>query len=271
MNFSKTKCSGRLILRVLIFNLFILILFTAVIQANILVEPSRYIINVKPGARVTERVQVTNDTKQTVHLYANFYDWDLNKKFELETYELGTLPSSMDGYFRFNPRRFSLEPGQTQIVRFTIDIPEEEMERERRGIIFFEHQQDVEEESGATVISRIGTTVYVVPTGLEFSLNLLDIRVLRNQEGQIAIAYLTGNDSNRHLRFYLNYSLISADGRLIEEDKIEETVLLPGMQRSVTHPLQTQLEPGEYQLAAEFKFPNTDEKLTQTISFKVSD
>jgi|AntRauTorckE6833_2_1112554.scaffolds.fasta_scaffold01389_3 hypothetical protein len=269
MNFSKTEVSKKFILRVLILNLFILILFTSVIQASILVDPSRYIINVKPGARVTEKVQVTNQTERALHLYANFYDWNLDENFELVTHELGTLPSSLDGYFRFNPRRFTLQPGESQTVRFTIDIPEQEMERERRGIIFFEQEQEIEEEGGATVISRIGTTVYVVPTGLEFSLNLLDMKVLRNEEGQILIAYLTENDSNRHLRFYLKYSLISSDGRLLEDNRIEETVLLPGMRRSLSHSLQTQLEPGEYQLAAEFSFPNTDEKLTQTISFRV--
>lgn len=269
MNISKTKVSKKFILRVLILNLFILILFTAVIEANILVDPSRYIINVKPGARVTEKVLVTNNTDRTLDLSANFYDWDLDEKLEMETYELGTLPSSMDGYFRFNPRRFSLEPGGTQTVRFTIDIPEEEMERERRGIIFFEHQEDIEEGGGASVISRIGTTVYAIPSNLEFSLNLLDMKVLRNQEGQVLIAYLTENDSNRHLRFYLKYSLISTEGELIEEEKIEETVLLPGMKRSLSHPINTELEPGEYQLAAEFTFPNSDEKLTQTITFKV--
>lgn len=272
MYFFNIKVNRKSILRVLILNLFILILFSTVIQADIQVDPSRYIINVKPGARVTEKVIVSNQSGRTLHLYANFYDWDLDEKFELETFELGTLPSSLEGFFRFNPRRFSLEPGQSQTVRFTIDIPEEEMEREHRGIIFFEHQQDVEQESGgATIINRIGTTVYAIPADLEFSLNLLDIKVLRNEEGQIVIAYLTENDSNRHLRFDLNYSLISAEGRLIEEDRIKETVLLPGMKRSLSHSLKTQLEPGEYELAVKFNFPNTDENLTQTISFKVGD
>jgi len=270
MNYYKAKINEKVFLKVLIFNFFILIFFTSVIQADIMVEPSRYIINVKPGARVTEKVLVTNQSERTLNLYANFYDWDLNEKFELETYELGTLPSSLEGYFRFNPRRFSLEPGQSQIVRFTIDIPEEEMERERRGIIFFEHEGIIEQEGGgATVISRIGTTVYAIPSELEFSLNLLDMKVLRNEKGEILIAYLTENDSNRHLRYYLKYSLISAEGQLIEEETIEETVLLPGMKRSVAHPLHIQLESGEYELVAEFNFPNTDEKLTQSIVFKV--
>ena len=107
MNFYKTKINKKVIFKVFILNLFILLLFTSVIQADSMVDPSRYIINVKPGARVTEKVMVTNQTERTLNLYANFYDWDLNEKFELETYELGTLPSSLEGYFRFNPRRFS--------------------------------------------------------------------------------------------------------------------------------------------------------------------
>lgn len=268
----KTKASGVTILRVLVLNLFIILLSTMVLQADILVDPSRYIISVSPGARVTETVRVTNQTEQTLFLYANFYDWDLDENFELETFELGTLPSSMEGFFRFNPRLFNLEPGETQVVRFTIDIPEEEMDRERRGIIFFEHRQDIEQEGvGATVVSRIGTTVYAIPTGLNFTLNLLDNRVLRNEEGQIFIAYLTENASSRHLRFDLKYSLISAGGRLLEEDLIKETVLLPGMRRSLFHPLHTQLSAGEYELAAEFTFPNTSETLTQTITFTVGD
>ncbi|MFW6269848.1 MAG: hypothetical protein ACOC4G_07170 [Bacillota bacterium] len=260
----------------IIIGIFISLVFTVSVTADVRVEPSRYIIYTRPEARVTESVNVTNNSDETVDLVANFYDWDMNEEYDLETHDLGTLDSSLDGYFQFNPRKFSLPPGETQTVRFTIDIPKDEDDeerRERRGIIFFEHEEDLTEdgEIGAKLVKQIGTTVYAIPEDLGYTLNILESRVVKNEEGQIFGAFLTENTGKRHLRFDLDYTLISKEGKEIEQDKVEEKVLLANMERGVVFPLDNNLEPGEYQLKAEFSFPDAEEKLNETVDFNIGD
>ena len=248
-----------------------LFLSTSVL-ATIRVEPSRYIIYMQEGARVTETINVSNNTDQVLDLVANFYDWNMDDKYELQTHELGTLNSSLKGFFRFNPRKFQLKPGETQVVRFTINIPDSEEKKERRGIIFIEHESDFEEEGiGAKIVTKIGTTVYAIPEDTGFTFNVLDSKIIKNDKGKIFGAFLTENVGTRHLRFEIDYRIINGEGREVESDLVEEKVLLPNMKRGVIFPFKNSLDKGEYQLMATFTFPDTDETLNRKIKFKVGD
>ncbi|MGM0438395.1 MAG: hypothetical protein ACQEQD_08990 [Bacillota bacterium] len=238
-------------------------------SATIKVEPSRYIIYMKEGARVTETINVTNNTDQTLDLVAKFYDWDMNDDYELQTHELGSLDSSLNGFFRFNPRKFKLNPGQTQIVRFTIQIPETKESKERRGIIFIEHESDPGEGMGAKIITKIGTTVYAIPENTGFNFNVLDSKIIQNEKGDIFGAFLTQNVGNRHMRFEIKYTIVDNKGKEIEKNSVEEKVLLPNMKRGVIFPIETKLESGEYQINAKFTLPDTDKTLNRNIKFKV--
>jgi len=266
----RKKAAVNIVFKLVLTVLFIFLFSSVSLNATVRIEPSRHILTLYPDVRVTETISVTNQTGETLDLIANFYDWNLNERYELETYPSGTLESSLEGLFRFNPRNFTLSPGETQIVRFTIHIPEEKNNIERRGIIFVEHEENMDEEGiGATILTRIGTTVYAIPGDFNFAFNLRDKQVVKNNQNQIFGAYLTRNIGDIHLRFTLEYSLINANGRKIEEGKVEEKVLLPGMERGIIVPLNSQLEPGDYQMVSRFKFPGSLEILDDIISFTV--
>jgi len=268
----KIKAKYNFILTAIITGIIISIVFSVSATAGIRVEPSRYIIFTESGARITESIDVTNNSNETVDLVANFYDWDMDQDYNLETHELGTLDSSLDGYFRFNPRDFTLSPGETQTVRFTIDIPEDFESKERRGIIFVEHTEDhAHGETGTELVRQIGTTVYAIPEDLGYTMNILEEHIIKNEEGQIFGAFLTENTGDRHFRFDLEYTVINEEGKEVEQDEVDEKVLLPDMEKGVVFPLKNQLEPGEYQLNVEFTFPDTDEKLNETVDFTVGE
>ncbi|MFW5961382.1 MAG: hypothetical protein ACOC1M_03785 [Halanaerobium sp.] len=268
----KIKSRFNFILASIVIGVFITLVFSVSVTATIKVEPSRYIVHTEPGARVTESINVTNNSDQTAHLVANFYDWDADQDYKLKTHEPGTLDSSLDGYFRFNPRKFTLPAGETQTVRFTINIPEDGENKERRGVIFVKRSEDIsDDETGAKVVRQIGTTVYAIPKDLGYTMNILESRVVRNETGQILGAFLTENKGERHFRFDLKYTVISEEGKEVEQDKVEEKVLLPNTKRGVVFPLKNRFESGEYQLNVEFTFPDTDKKLTENVKFSVGD
>ncbi|MFW6256891.1 MAG: hypothetical protein ACOC2O_01995, partial [Bacillota bacterium] len=146
---------------IILFFLLIVNTVSAQTSGGIKIEPSRFLIEMEPGSRTTEVITVTNSSDRELDLVANFYDWDLNEQYELILHESGSQKESLEGMLRFNPRNFTLEPGEQQLVRFTINFPEEEDPLERRGIIFIEHEDEFDEEDiGASVTSMVGSTVY---------------------------------------------------------------------------------------------------------------
>ncbi len=245
-------------------------------EASIRIEPARFILKVHPGERDTGAITVFNNTEQTVNLVANFYDWDLDENSDMVIYDSGTLKETLDGLIRFNPRQFILEPGQSQIVRFTVNMPEtgiDEEPFERRGIIFIEHEDLFEEEEGfgATIRSMIGATIYVQPVEYEMNFAVIEMVVHETPDKQYIGGLLLGNPSLVHVRFFVNYRVISARGEEIEKGSITEKVILPGQVRPFYFFLEENFPPGDYRVLVDIGFVDTNYNISDSIPFKVSD
>ena len=258
-------------INILIFTLFIVLIFTQIVSATIRVEPSRFIFTIDPGQRTTDVIQVINNTDETVELTAVYYDWNLNQEDEMLNYESGTLLESFDGLIRFNPRSLKLGPGEDQLVRFTISIPEEASgEHERRGIIFFEHEDEfLNEGVGASIRTMIGTVVYVAPIGYNYTFSILDNIVLQSPDNQFLVGILAKNEGLKHARINVEYKLVSGEGRVLLEDRTEERVILPGEDRGIFFPLIYDFVSGEYEILYTVTFSDSRETLTNSIKFYV--
>ncbi len=235
------------------------------------IEPSRFIIEMAPGTRATEVINVTNTSNRRLNLIANFYDWKLNDEYSLVPYQAGTLEETLDGMIRFNPRVFSLDPGERQIVRYTVSFPEDkEGLFERRGIIFFEHEDEfLNEGVGASIRTMIGTVVYVAPIGYNYTFSILDNIVLQSPDNQFLVGILAKNEGLKHARINVEYKLVSGEGRVLLEDRTEERVILPGEDRGIFFPLIYDFVSGEYEILYTVTFSDSRETLTNSIKFYV--
>ncbi len=249
------------------------IFFNHYIQASggYKIEPSRFIIEMAPGTRATEVINVTNTSNRRLNLIANFYDWNLDDDYSLVPHEAGSLKETLNGMIRFNPRVFSLDPGEKQLVRYTVNFSEDEEDLfERRGIIFFEHQDEFMDEGiGASIKTMIGTIVYVTPTGYNYTLSILDSLVLESEDQEFFVAILANNQGMKHARINLEYRLISEIGKVLIEDRTEERVVLPGEDRGIFFPLNYAFDPGEYEIIYTVTFFDSKETLTNSIKFYV--
>jgi P pilus assembly chaperone PapD len=141
--------------------LIIIFVFSLPAAATIRVEPSRIILNALERERSTGTVEVVNNGEEEIELTAVLYDWSLDERDSVVVFEAGETDYTLDGLIKFNPREFTLAPGQKQIVRFTVSSPEGETPRERRGIVFVEHETDlIDDATGSRVKAQIGTTIY---------------------------------------------------------------------------------------------------------------
>lgn len=138
-------------------------LFSYNIYASTRVEPSRIILNAKLDSRSTGVINVVNSGNEQMFLQAYLFDWDfrgVKKEGCIITCEPETLEPSLNNLIKFNARNLILDPGQSQTVRFTINTPEN-LNRELRGVVFFQNQRDLpEEDGGARVITQVGTILY---------------------------------------------------------------------------------------------------------------
>ena len=257
----------------LIASLIIMFLLFIIPEAHALthVEPARFIISVNPGVRKTGVIKVTNKGEEEIDVKAILYDWDLDRNDSLVTLKAGTKEETLDDLIKFNPRQFKIGPGKTQVVRFTITAPED-LEKERRGIVFFEEETGLTEEStGAKVVTQIGTAIYFVPTTAEFKFKLLgaQVRIAESEEENNLGLLLLQNEGEAHIRYKVNYKIINSKGALIANSEVTEKVILPKKTRVLSFPIQKKLAAGKYKMFLELEFYGTEKSASYTLPFAV--
>ena len=256
----------------LIFNflLLIFILLNTISYAAVKVEPARIIMNSKLDTRTTGVINVVNNGDSQVFLQAYLYDWTEDKTESLITRNPGELDSSLYNHIKFNPRSFILEPGQKQVVRFTITTPED-LEQELRGIVFFEEEISYSEEgTGARVITQVGTVIYLVPENVKYHFKLNEIRFKAQTESEnMSSLIIMENKGNAHIRYELKYKVIDSNSRLVEEGSLEEKIIIPTFERGVIINFENRLNPGDYKLLLSYNFINNNEQKSYEIPFKV--
>lgn len=238
--------------------------------AAVKVEPARIIMNSRLDTRTTGVINVVNNGDSQVFLQAYLYDWTEDNAGSLITRNPGQLETSLDDYIKFNPRSFILEPGQKQVVRFTITTPED-LNKELRGIVFFEEEISYSEEgTGARVITQVGTVIYLIPENVNYHFKLKEVRfrAQTERENQSSLIIME-NKGDAHIRCEINYKIIDSNSRLVEEGSIGEKIIIPTFERGAIINFENRLDPGKYKLLLSYKFLNNNEQKSYEIPFDV--
>lgn len=247
----------------------ILIFVGGTVEATIRVDPGRFIFQQVEGERSTGAIKVTNKGDKEVELKAFLYDWNLDENDKLVTYEAGSRKDTLMGLIKFNPRKFTIPPGETQVVRFTID-PVKGEKIERRGIVFFEQEiPEPDQITGARVIAQIGTTIYVVPPDTKYSFQLLAAKVHHSKDGSLLGLMAIANDGNAHIRYQVDYKIVDEKGVLHLEGSLPYQIILPGNKKGISFPIEKKLSPGKYNLLISIDFHNSKEGLNHSIPFSL--
>ena len=246
-------------------------LTTISVQATVRVEPSRIILNALESKRSTGVIEVVNNGEEEIELTTVLHDWSLDERDSVVVFEAGKTEYTLDGLIKFNPRVFTLAPGQKQLVRFTVSSPESENPKERRGIVFVEHETDlIDNATGSRVKTQIGTTIYYVPVGVKYDFKFTGLRLFNNSEPMPqGISLRVENNGDGHLRYYPSYKIINSENKLVMEREISQLLILPHNQRQFSFYLEERLEPGNYKFMLEFRFHNTDRTAEYQIPIKI--
>jgi hypothetical protein len=257
-------------LKILSLTAVILLIITTAALASTVVDPARFIFTVKPGDRTTGTIKVTNPGAQTANIKAVIYDWTLNAQDKMVTSPAGTLKESLKDCIKFNPRNFMLAPGASQIVRFTLTAPNNADYRERRGIVFFEeHLKHHLKQSGANIITQVGSTIYLGLEGMKMGFNLENLVVVESAARKYQALMRINNSGEGHIRYRINYKIINVQGTVVIKEQLSEKVILPQFNRKILFDLP-KLDPGKYNLLWTMNFFGTKKTLERTIAFTVN-
>ncbi len=247
-----------------------LVLFASSVYGIARVEPSKFLFTLKPGERITEAIKVTNTQATAAEYTAVIYDWTLDDEDHLVTFPTGERADTLAGLIKFNPRRFKLEPGQSQYVRFTLTAPKDGDWLERRGIIFFEEIRPPEANAvGSTVVIQVGATVYLSFTETVNSFRAYGLKIETGEEGPPVLLLDLANEGQGHIRYQVTYRITGEDGRLFAEFTSEEQLILPSSRRVVNFPFATTPPAGNYRLAANISFTGTTQTLSTVVPFSI--
>lgn len=222
----------------------------AVSASAMLVEPVRFILQIEPGQRNGGAVTVTNSSSASVRYLAIVQDWVHDSKGVLMAQPANSTSIGIANWVKFNPREFTLPPNGRQVVRFSVTVPKNVTPGERRGVIFF---TPASQSTGLSVKTQIGVVIYaaVNPVRRTFEVGLPKASL--NSAKQAVINIELAAIGNAHCRLTGKFRLSDLSGKVIEEEKITEKVILPGDRRTITVSGNKELTPGSYRLHLEME------------------
>lgn len=237
-------------------------------SASLLAEPTKFEYTLDPLAKTTGAIKVTNITETPLLITAKAYDWILKEDGSLENLPLGSHQTTLSGNLKFNPKQFNLAPGQTQIVRFTVTMPDQPP-KERRTMVFFETEEVTLAGGIKTIMqTQIGTVIYVTASKAKASFQLLDIKEVA-EDSQLNFYLLCLNSGEFHIRISLTYAVLDLLGQELFKNTIEDNMLLPQQKSVLKLPIEENFQPGIYKLVGKFTFDGTHTFLPFVYSFTI--
>ena len=231
------------------------------------VAPSMFELSIgdKP---VNESVRIFNLKKTPTTVKVEVYNWTLDEKEEVKL--LPPDKQSLDRWILINPLSFTVEPGKSQVVRFSIRPTVKPEPGEHRAMIYFIEQPSTVKADSAKaleILFKLGVGVYgqADPVKRAGSLNQFSF----DKVSSSLVADIT-NSGNVHTRLKGNYSIwkkdafpgIGAAGKLSEQQKpenspkgllvsgqINQSPVLPGTHRIIRTLLLLPKAPGSYIIA----------------------
>ena len=119
------------------------------------VSPPRFEIEIG-SVPVTKAARVFNFGTKPLEIKASVHGWELDEKNQVQLVE--PTEQSLDQWIVINPLRFTVQPGESQTVRFSVRPKVRPEPGEHRAIIYFE--QPPSNEGSIAVVGRIGVAVY---------------------------------------------------------------------------------------------------------------
>ncbi len=216
------------------------------------VAPAKLNLTVRREEPVTREVVVTNQGDVPVIVRPRWSDMLVDGAGTLSLLPPGSLPATLSGTVRIEPAQFSLQPGESGVVRLTLTLPAQGPPT-RWGVLLNEVRaaMPVPCRLGPRVVAQLGTTIYLSAVPPErIQAEMVSLRA--EPRGTDSLQVLVGlrNAGERHFYAAGQVSLTDSSGAVVRSGALPTGVLLPGAARLFTWSGEAGIAPGRYKLTA---------------------
>jgi P pilus assembly chaperone PapD len=216
---------------------------------SISVAPIRVEHNVPAGGSITEAISIVNDDTSPTHIRVKIEDWSLTQDGAISFAKGGSQPYSAAPWIKVNPREFTLGPGQSQDVRYSLTVPKDAAPGGYRAAIIFAtvpRPNPGEKQKRVALEGRIATILYQtvgrpVPsgeiTGLSFKLN---------SEGRPEFTISFRNTGQVQIRTRGEILIRDKAGKEVAKLPLPDLPILPQSRRDFKVSAEDRLPRGEY-------------------------
>jgi len=217
------------------------------------------------GKPVSGSIQLFNLSKAPVTLHTTVSNWDLDEKNNIRT--IPPTPQSMDLWTIVSPVDFTIEPGKTQTVRFSIRPRTKPSPGEHRVILFFDQAPtDLVKDLGVKILYRLGIPIYGLVDKIERAGELHSI-AMTEEKGWLNIAFDITSTGNANVRMDGQYVMwrkedlpgrenppmyiltgknVNTPNEAVAVGQVSSTPVMAGTRRMLHQKIQIPKEPGEY-------------------------
>jgi len=207
---------------------------------------------------INESIRMVNLKKEPVKVKVEVYNWTMDEKNEVKV--IPGTSQSLDQWMLINPLSFTVEPGGTQIIRFSIRPRTKPEPGEHHAMIFLTEQlpDSLEtKKSAIKVLFRYGMAVYADTDPVKKSSTLASLTC---DKGASMLKAEISNTGNIRTRLKGNYTIWKAgtfpgfktmtdyinkpktekkpEG-LLDSGALNSAPVLPGQRRTVITPIGT--------------------------------
>ena len=215
---------------------------------QISVQPLIVQFALAPGQQASARVIVKNTGTQAARVNANQIDWTSNVDGSVKTGKPGlTGASSLDPFLHLSGNEFRLEPGQTQEMTLTLDLPStfpSAIGDHWGG--YFIRAASAEGPAGSFGVGA-NILAYETVGSARKHLKLTTMRVENAGDGNIRLVARMSNDGDTYVRPQIHLQVAQA-GRIVQQRDDSTPAIFAGSPRLYTRTFSG-MTPGNYALA----------------------
>ncbi len=216
------------------------------------VSPAKLSLTVRREEPVTREIVVTNQGDVPVVVRPHWSDMLVDGSGRMTLLPPGSIPASLEGAVRIEPAQFSLQPGESGVVRITIVLPAQGPPT-RWGVLFDEVRAAVPIPCrlGPRVVGQLGTTIYVsdVPPD-RIRAEMTSLEAVAGGADSISVRVGLRNAGERHFYGAGQVTLSDSSGAIVRMGTLATGVVLPGVTRLFTWDGEAGIAPGRYKLTA---------------------
>jgi hypothetical protein len=221
-------------------------------QIALEIQPSLLELTPRAGEQVARTVTLVNGGSVPVSVVARVSDWTMDTAGHVSFLEPGRVPRSCAGWVRVEPEKQVVAARGSAMARVIVRAPEAAAGT-HWSVVLFELPETAARLEGraATVVPRIGLTLYVTPGGSQHEdFDLEDVTASAMASGGATLRAAFSNRGNTAVRARLDWQIKSSDGKFIRTYRISSVVALPGSRREAVVGTDEAIPPGDYVVTA---------------------